>query len=210
MKDVNKTALYRYFNSDDALLYVGISSRLTDRVKRHSIGSDFFSQSVRMTIEWFDTRDEAIDAEIIAIKSENPLFNVVHNNTIKEKVIDEDVCYDPESRPGYMITAVELSYIVAVYREMKFSEAAKTLNVAQSSISVSLKKLQEKIGLKLYSKNDGYFRKTDGERRDNRTVVFTEKGHQVLEECEKLEKAFLEFERNVNNIKRKDTRRYLA
>lgn len=206
MKDVNKTALYRYFNSDDALLYVGISSRLTDRVKRHSIGSDFFSQSVRMTIEWFDTRDEAIDAEIIAIKSEEPIFNVTHN-TRKTSDPEEEPKIQVKSIPKYDITHNELKYVIAAYRTTRLSDAAKIYGVSQPTVSCALRGLQERIGVSIFSKNDNFLKK--GKCGEKRTMNVTEKGARFLDECLKLESAFLEFDKNVKIIKRSGNRRYL-
>ena len=75
------TALYRYYDISDLLLYVGISGRLYDRTGDHTKGSSWMDFAVRSTIERFPARDEAVEAEEAAIKAEHPLFNDRHNNT---------------------------------------------------------------------------------------------------------------------------------
>jgi len=74
-----RTALYRHFSSDEALLYVGISLSWLSRTKAHSRSAAWFEQIARVSIEWFETREAALDAERVAIKNERPKFNVIHN-----------------------------------------------------------------------------------------------------------------------------------
>ena len=73
--------LYRHFNKDGKLLYVGISSRLGQRTKEHSEFSSWFESVAYITLEHFKTREEVVQAEVAAILNENPLHNVKHNIT---------------------------------------------------------------------------------------------------------------------------------
>lgn len=75
------TALYRYFDADDLLLYVGISDRLRSRTGSHIAGSSWMDFAVRSTIGRHPARAIALDAEESAIKAEHPLFNQQHNDT---------------------------------------------------------------------------------------------------------------------------------
>lgn len=75
------TALYRYFDADDLLLYVGISDRLRIRTGSHVAGSSWMDFAVRSTIERHPTRAIALEVEEAAIKAEHPLFNHQHNDT---------------------------------------------------------------------------------------------------------------------------------
>lgn len=72
------TNLYRHFNEDGALLYVGISLSAVNRLSAHSRGAPWFSEIVRIEIEKFDTREAAHDAEKKAIAREKPRHNVQH------------------------------------------------------------------------------------------------------------------------------------
>lgn len=75
------TALYRWFDVADALLYVGISDGLSTRTGSHIKASSWMDFAARSTIERYPDRDEAKVAEKAAIKAEHPLFNHQHNDT---------------------------------------------------------------------------------------------------------------------------------
>jgi predicted GIY-YIG superfamily endonuclease len=79
--DDKPTALYRWWDAADLLLYIGISDELAERVKGHVKGSSWMDFAVRSTIERHPTRSAALDAEETAIKAERPLFNHQHNST---------------------------------------------------------------------------------------------------------------------------------
>lgn len=71
-----KTSLYRYFDVDDVLLYVGIAYNPFIRSKQHEAKHDM--TTVRLVeIEWFDSREDAKIAEQWAIIRERPAWNVV-------------------------------------------------------------------------------------------------------------------------------------
>lgn len=73
------TMLYRFFDENDTLLYIGISSRGPHRWKEHSTNRPWWHEVTRSTIEHYATRSEAADAEMKAIIREKPIYNVVHN-----------------------------------------------------------------------------------------------------------------------------------
>lgn len=69
-------SLYRFFDKDSALLYVGISVRTIKRVQEHKEHSAWFFLSQKMTIEHFASREEALVAETNAIQNETPKYNI--------------------------------------------------------------------------------------------------------------------------------------
>ena len=69
------TCLYRHFSGDDTLLYVGISLNILNRTYQHRRCSGWFDEIKRIDVEWFPSRQEAIDAEDQAIKGESPQHN---------------------------------------------------------------------------------------------------------------------------------------
>lgn len=84
-----KTALYRHYDDRGVLLYVGIATNPVSRTDSHRRSSRWASLSVRLDIEWFDTRREALGAESVAIKSEGPVFNIQGSSREnREKAID--------------------------------------------------------------------------------------------------------------------------
>ena len=77
-----RTALYRYFDPDGKLLYVGISLSPTYRQSQHRDSSHWYERIETMRVQWFDCRRDALDAERAAIKAECPECNVMHNRTV--------------------------------------------------------------------------------------------------------------------------------
>lgn len=78
-RDLEKpTELYRHFDTQGGLLYVGIALSTHERLKGHRFASAWFKQVVTITIERFPTRAEAESAERAAIKAEKPLHNIAH------------------------------------------------------------------------------------------------------------------------------------
>jgi hypothetical protein len=77
--DAIGTALYRHFDHDGRLLYVGISLSAVTRTAQHRSRAPWFSQITRIEIEWHKSRSAAALAEKRAIKAERPLYNIVHN-----------------------------------------------------------------------------------------------------------------------------------
>jgi predicted DNA-binding transcriptional regulator AlpA len=69
------TALYRHFNKEGRLLYVGVSLTAIKRLVEHRNGCAWYRQIARIEVEWFDTRDEALAAEAEAIRTEKPRHN---------------------------------------------------------------------------------------------------------------------------------------
>lgn len=70
-----KTTLYRYFDSEGQLLYVGITGDNTKRQSQHKRNSFWFGLIASATFEHFDTRQEALEAESKAIRTEGPKHN---------------------------------------------------------------------------------------------------------------------------------------
>jgi predicted GIY-YIG superfamily endonuclease len=71
-----KTILYRYFDAEENLLYVGITRDQSKRFSSHNRQSKWMPMAVRCTLEHFETRAEAKAAETIAIQNENPVHNI--------------------------------------------------------------------------------------------------------------------------------------
>lgn len=72
--------LYRFFDADGGLLYVGIAARFWTRFSAHRRTSEFFPEAATVTMQrGFASRDDLLAAEAAAIRAEKPQFNVVHN-----------------------------------------------------------------------------------------------------------------------------------
>lgn len=71
-------ALYRFYDKDDQLLYVGITIDPGTRWGQHAKDKTWWTEVVRTTIEQFPTRADVLMAERVAIQTENPKYNIMH------------------------------------------------------------------------------------------------------------------------------------
>lgn len=70
-----KTSLYRFFDAEGRLLYVGATANPFRRLAEHSATRDI-AKVVSVTLEWFPSRLDAVLAEDRAILSERPAWNI--------------------------------------------------------------------------------------------------------------------------------------
>lgn len=77
MPEPARTALYRFFDAEGRLLYVGITGNPERRWKRHACDKPWWPQVAEKTIEWFDNILAAGRAEKDAIRDEEPLHNKI-------------------------------------------------------------------------------------------------------------------------------------
>lgn len=69
------TSLYRYFDVDGRLLYVGITSASTLRMLHHAHGSAWWTKVRSASFKHYRTRDQALAVERKAVVAEEPLYN---------------------------------------------------------------------------------------------------------------------------------------
>jgi len=111
------TELYRYFDKNDNLLYVGISKSAIVRRSQHQGASHWYNKHTKVTTERFSTKREALNAERKAIKAEKPIHNVIHNEkkhlntkallevTLEDKTAAALMLYIHEDHNGEMPTS---------------------------------------------------------------------------------------------------------
>lgn len=75
MADPRPRALYRIFNADGQLLYVGISVDVGHRLACHS-RRGWWTEVATITVQHFATERQALEAERDAILNEHPLHNL--------------------------------------------------------------------------------------------------------------------------------------
>lgn len=73
-----QAAVYRLYDTEDQLLYVGLTANPSKRWTEHATSKSWWGQVARKDIEWFDSRADAARAELTAIEEEEPLHNVQH------------------------------------------------------------------------------------------------------------------------------------
>lgn len=70
-----RTCVYRAYDADQRLLYVGISVNLDGRLSKHH-SSAWWPAVVEIAVQWFEGREAAKAAERRAISEEHPIYNV--------------------------------------------------------------------------------------------------------------------------------------
>jgi Arm DNA-binding domain len=87
--------LYRHYHPNGDLLYAGISLAPLRRQDRHLKAASWRDMICRILIEPFETREQALVAEQLAIRDEFPQFNTAHNK--QRHPIQEIDRRDPET-----------------------------------------------------------------------------------------------------------------
>lgn len=91
-ESTERVALYRHYDADGELLYIGVSKDPEARWVAHRGNQEpWIHQASQRVDEWYDSRPEAIAAEEAAIRNERPPFNGKHNY--------DDVAFDPSTWP---------------------------------------------------------------------------------------------------------------
>jgi predicted GIY-YIG superfamily endonuclease len=71
--------VYRCYDKDERLLYVGMTSGRMRRFFRHSSDKEWWREIVRLELAHFETVEQAKEAETEAIIKESPKHNTLHN-----------------------------------------------------------------------------------------------------------------------------------
>lgn len=101
-----RTALYRLFDAEGRLLYIGISANPERRWTRHAGQKKWWNAVAKKEVEWHNTRADAEAAETSAIANEQPRHNVtgIHGARLVSPVADNT----DSSLPVYQVIANEL------------------------------------------------------------------------------------------------------
>lgn len=90
------TTVYRFYDSADVLLYVGVTSNMSSRFRAHGMGKSWWSQVARKTMTLYGTRDEAEAEEARAILAENPVHNIVRHTAKAPKPARKQMTASPK------------------------------------------------------------------------------------------------------------------
>ena len=71
----DRSAVYRLYDGQGALLYVGSSNRPQGRLTYHKSSKPWGESISRSAVEWYESRSAALAAEATAIHAEHPLHN---------------------------------------------------------------------------------------------------------------------------------------
>jgi len=98
-----RTAVYRLYDADGVLLYVGIADGVTARWKHHGNAKEWWPQVARKDATWHATRTGALSAEAHAIATEEPVHNRRRDSSVLARVWYDGRwhSHSPESRIGH-------------------------------------------------------------------------------------------------------------
>jgi predicted GIY-YIG superfamily endonuclease len=72
--------LYRAYDAQGVLLYIGITMNPGNRFAQHSEDKPWWADVAEIRVEHFGSRKRVLAAERAAIQAERPRFNVIHNS----------------------------------------------------------------------------------------------------------------------------------
>ncbi|MFJ6729416.1 GIY-YIG nuclease family protein [Streptomyces sp. NPDC091281] len=105
-----RTALYRLYDADDRLLYVGITSNPKTRWGRHARDKHWWPEVARKAIEWFETRKSAERVEKIEVEEQHPKYNRTFNGTRRRELQNEDARREGRVQPAHREAIPEWVY----------------------------------------------------------------------------------------------------
>lgn len=93
--------LYRFFDAEGRLLYVGRTINPGRRWREHERHADWFADVATATRVAYPDADDLADAEIAAIQTERPLHNVAH--AVREKRARAESVAEPVTKLLYTL-----------------------------------------------------------------------------------------------------------
>ena len=105
-----KPHLYRHFDAEGSLLYVGVSICPDVRLQQHLNSSDWAAAIATVETAVFETRGEAEAAERRAIEEEGPIYNIRYNRIPPppRKTVQSGVYLRPEVHSALAKLAIDL------------------------------------------------------------------------------------------------------
>lgn len=130
-----KTILYRYFDSDGQLLYVGITGDQLKRQSQHRRSSKWFDQVSSAQFQHYTSRAEAAAAEVRAIQEENPIFNHQHIKTTADPIEYLDFAAKLHLLTTLYATDMQGNACVIDEKHKKYQQKLQSFDYAQFGLS---------------------------------------------------------------------------
>jgi excinuclease UvrABC nuclease subunit len=73
-REHDQTALYQFYNSENALIYVGVTYQLKKRLYQHARDKSWWPEVARQEVDWYDRRSDALEAEARLIELHDPPY----------------------------------------------------------------------------------------------------------------------------------------
>lgn len=148
MKD-QRTALYRLYDANDVLLYIGITWSPNWRMKGHLLDKEWMHLVARRTVEWYPDRPSALAAEAAATAAEKPLHDSSWRHTNRN---DKPQWRDVEGRKA-VIDGITAEVQGGAHKEgsvLMTGAVAKRFGVARATASSAMGELHNRGVLRFW------------------------------------------------------------
>lgn len=112
------TALYRLYDPQGSLLYVGISNNPENRFRQHRAEKSWWPQVDGTSFEWFESRHKASQAETQAIATESPRHNIHQTDVWKAQQRIDALAVSPSGRQNRSVGLKARTVQVRTHREL--------------------------------------------------------------------------------------------
>ncbi|MFI8279777.1 hypothetical protein ACIGBH_33735 [Streptomyces sp. NPDC085929] len=156
-----RTALYRLWDAEGALLYAGITHYPEARWIQHAMEKKWWHLVAGKTVEWFETREQALLAEGRASREERPRYDQSGrlgkgHHTIPRIRIDDSSGRDAVR--SYVVTEIQAGRLLPG-SSIKASRVGRALGVAPVTARTAFLALARER--RLEERGGGWFRVLD-------------------------------------------------
>lgn len=120
--------LYRHYDADGVLLYVGVSLSAIVRLAQHRSASHWFSEIARIEIKQYPTRESVLLAERKAIFEENPRHNLMRPTSAEVKREEKRMSRSEASREHLLKRVTQFNPVYSIH------EVSEVTGMAHSKI----------------------------------------------------------------------------
>lgn len=112
LDDATPTAVYRFYDADERLLYVGITDEPKRRWRWHSKNAIWWQYAERRVTVWYDNREAAALEEKRAIFEESPLYNIIGvSQGVRPRTDDRvTIRLDPDDWAAFDVAVKSIGY----------------------------------------------------------------------------------------------------
>lgn len=168
-----KHILYRWWDAEGRLLYVGKSISVLERLKKHRQKSAFFDEAAAMTIELFPDAESLGAGEVAAILAENPIYNIA----VSEHRPDMPARRIQFSEPWNEADWLAGRWVVSTFDEIEIGDLVRATHPAGTRPD-----WQGMVDDDSYDDSDGEYGPDDeeGAGLGDELIIYTDTGAQVV------------------------------
>jgi predicted GIY-YIG superfamily endonuclease len=129
-----RTSLYRFYDENNELLYVGITNNLPARIKEHADEKTWWPLVTTIHVTHISDRKDARLLEATVIRTEHPRYNLHHNEPEEDEILvrqDGRLLTPERDRAETLLRAI---LIASPAEAAKIIEEAKTKEISEKTL----------------------------------------------------------------------------